>query len=217
MHLAWPGNLFALRYEATALVGLGRLADVNAVVEEMARMPQGSELWWHLVEVGLDLRAHGYRKEAQALFEQGIRWIEARPAAEQRDLRADLAGVLSFAGRYDEAWPILQRVALENPDEMDYQASLGTIAARRGDLKEVARIDRWLAGRKGPYLNGRHTFYRVPLAAILGDRDRAVQLFRQAVEEGFGRFVELDGIHANPDFESLRDYPAFQELIRPKD
>ena len=45
-------------------------------------------------------------------------------------------------------------------------------------------MDRWLAVRKEPYLNGGHTRARARLAAILGDRDRAVALLRQALDEG---------------------------------
>jgi hypothetical protein len=101
---------------------------------------------------------------------------------------------------------------------MKYRAMLGAVAAHLGDRREVARIDRWLAGRRGPYLSGSHTFSRARLAALVGDRDHAVELYRQAVDEGFCcTYYVGDGVHADPDFESLRDYPPFQELTRPKD
>jgi hypothetical protein len=62
------------------------------------------------------------------------------------------------------------------------------------------------------------TFHRTRLATILGDRDRAVALFRQALDQGYdGIYGYGYGVHADPDFESLRDYPPFRELIRPKD
>jgi tetratricopeptide (TPR) repeat protein len=214
-----PDDRYALICEARALVGLGRLAEVNARVDEATRVPLeapgGRSPVDVFFDVGRDLRAHGHRQEARALFEQGIRWIEARPAAEQRDRRDYLAALLDGAGRYDEVWPIVKQLAAEKPDDVDLQAWLGTVAARRGDRKEVARIDRWLARRQGPYLNGYHTFQRARLAAVVGDRERAFQLYHQAVEEGASR--HFDDVHADPDFESLRDYPPFQELTRPKD
>jgi tetratricopeptide (TPR) repeat protein len=218
----FPGEMQALRWETNALVGLGRLADVNAQVEEMARLPrevsQNSSFVDYLTQIGLDLRAHGYRKESQAVLERGIRWIKARPAAEQRNLQQDLANALYFVERWDEAHRILKQLAAENPDDMGYRADLGAVAAHRGDRREVARIDRWLAARKGPYLNGGHTFHRARLAAILKDRERAVELYRQALAEGFGGTYDGYGTaHTDPDFESLRDYPPFQELTRPKD
>jgi hypothetical protein len=88
---------------------------------------------------------------------------------------------------------------------------LGAVAARLGDLPEVARVDRWLAAQKRPYLNGEHTYHRARLAAILSDRDRAVALYRQAVDEGFG-FRSAYGVHTDPDFESVRGYPPFEAL-----
>ena len=220
---ALPGDMDMAALEARALGALGRLAEANAVVDEITRMPlevrTESGLSGAMDAIGVDLRAHGYRKEAEGVFERGIRWIKARPAAaEQRDLRWNLAALLYDGGRWDEAYPILKQLVAEMPNDMDVQAAYGAVAAHLGDLKEVARIDQWLAGRKGPYLNGMPTFHRTRLATILGDRDRAVALFRQALDQGYdGIYGYGYGVHADPDFESLRDYPPFRELIRPKD
>jgi tetratricopeptide (TPR) repeat protein len=222
---ALPGDLGMLHFEARALVGLGRLADLNAVIEEMARMPAEVSRVQNLTgfpdAVGCELRAHGYRKEAQALFEWGIRWIRARPAVEQQrdpELRYALATLLYDRERWDEARQILKQLAAETPSEMAYQGMIGAVAARQGDRREVARIDRWLARRTGRYLNGEHTVYRARLAAILGDRDHAVELYRQALDQGYDETYGAGfGVHADPDFESVRDYPPFQELVRPKD
>jgi hypothetical protein len=51
------------------------------------------------------------------------------------------------------------------------------------------------------------------MAVLQGDREAAVKLLRQAFDQG------LDGrmfVHIDPDFDSLRDYPPYRELIRPK-
>jgi TolB-like protein/tetratricopeptide (TPR) repeat protein len=177
---AQPDNLHILALNAVALVGLGRLAEVNAVVEEMGRMPQevggqGGLSAYLLDVVGRELRTHGYRKEARALFERGVRWIETRPAAEQRDLRGDLAVLLYDADRWEQARQLLKQLAAKTPADMDLQAKLGAIAAHRTDRREVARIDDWLAHRTGRYPRGAPTLHRARLAAILGDRDRAVE------------------------------------------
>ena len=48
---------------------------------------------------------------------------------------------------------------------------------------------------------------------MLGDRERVVALLREAFERG----VPHDAaVHAAIDFEPLRDYGAFHELLRPK-
>ena len=48
------------------------------------------------------------------------------------------------------------------------------------------------------------------MAALLGERERAVNTLRNY------RGVYDIGPHREFDFESLRDYPPFQELVRPK-
>jgi tetratricopeptide (TPR) repeat protein/TolB-like protein/predicted Ser/Thr protein kinase len=216
----FPSDLQTLSFEARAFVGLGRLTEGNARLDEMLRVPQESEqvstLPFWIDQVGRDLRAHGHRPEARIVFQQGIRWCRERPPREQRDLRGDLAVLLDDAERWDEAWPILSQVTTENPDDVGLQGALGALAAHRGDRGEVERIDGWLAERKGPYLKGEPTFERARIAAVLGSRERAVELYRLALDQGFG-IDQGFGVHADPDFESLRDYPPFQELTRPKD
>jgi tetratricopeptide (TPR) repeat protein len=220
----FPGNLEFLSFEARALVGLGQLTEVNARVDEMLRTPreapQVGRLSQWLSLTGRDLRAHGHRREADAVFERAIRWIptviESRSADEQRELRFDRAELLYDAGRFTEARQALKRVASQWPaDDEEVQVALGAVAGRLGDLNEVARIDRWLATRDRPYLNGKHTFYRARLAAIVGDRERAVELYRIALDQGYD-FQGGFGIHSDPDFESLRGYPPFEALTAPK-
>jgi len=60
-----------------------------------------------------------------------------------------------------------------------------------------------------------HTLDRARIAALLGDREEAVTLLRQAIEQGvnWGHGV---WVHRDIDLESLHDYPPFQELLRPK-
>jgi len=222
----FPANVEVLRLQAEALVGLGRVAEVNAVVDEMARVPleveQDALLSVQLAFLGRDLRAHGYRQEAQAVFERGIRWthavIKTRSPAEQRELRLGLAALLYDAERWDDAKQILTQLAGETPDDIGVRARLGAVAAHRGDRREVARIDRWLAKRQDLYLGGEPAFDRARLAAILGERDRALELYHQALDQAYALRQKGYGVfHPDPDFEALRDYPLFRELTRPKD
>lgn len=55
---------------------------------------------------------------------------------------------------------------------------------------------------------------RARVAALLGDREAAVELLRRAFGEGlpYGIWIHLDR-----DLEPLSGYLPFQELIRPKD
>ena len=93
------------------------------------------------------------------------------------------------------------------------------LAARRGDRAEahrlLARNDSSLSG-SGRVAHGWAQVAHARVAAILGDREEAVVYLRRAMPfVGF----DLDGIslHTDIDFDSLRDYPPFVELVRPRD
>ena len=78
-------------------------------------------------------------------------------------------------------------------------------------------IWRWsstLAELKRPYLFGRHSMWRARIRALLDEREVAVGLVREALSHGYPHTHRL---HAELDFEALRDYPPFQELLRPKE
>jgi hypothetical protein len=108
----------------------------------------------------------------------------------------------------------MRRLAQENPGNADYLGVLGVLDARRGDRAEAQRIDRELAGMTLPYLTGFPMYYRAEIAAVLGDRERAVELLRNAIAHG--AVDSWDHLHSEPAFARLHGYPPFDELLRPK-
>ena len=60
---------------------------------------------------------------------------------------------------------------------------------------------------------GSHTYGRTRIAALQGEPELAVQRLREALAQGYGNVY---GIHLDMSLEPLRDYPPFQELLRPK-
>ena len=89
----------------------------------------------------------------------------------------------------------------------------GTLAARTGDKEEALRISKQLeeAG-KIPYIWGNHTYNRACIASVLGDKENAVRLLREAISQGYS----YDGLDTSLSLELLRDYGPFKELIKPK-
>jgi hypothetical protein len=63
-------------------------------------------------------------------------------------------------------------------------------------------------------MNGANVLWRAKIAAAMGDYDQAVALLRESFHLGVppGRMT----LHFDYDVADLRDYPAFQELLRPK-
>jgi hypothetical protein len=62
-------------------------------------------------------------------------------------------------------------------------------------------------------LFGEHAYRRAAISALLGERDEAVELLRETFVRGHHYSKRL---HREMDLEPLRDYPPYQELVRPK-
>jgi hypothetical protein len=71
-------------------------------------------------------------------------------------------------------------------------------------------------------LFGENLYWLASMAAIEGNQRRAIELLREALAQGYGYFRPDNlehsdfSLHCEMNFESLRDDPDFQELIRPK-
>ena len=63
-----------------------------------------------------------------------------------------------------------------------------------------------------PYLFGGNTFWRARIAVLLGEKEQALVLLRDALGQG----TAYGSLYLNMDLEPLSDYPPFQELIKPK-
>ena len=70
-----------------------------------------------------------------------------------------------------------------------------------------------------PAVHGRGaTLWRARIVLALGDRDQAIGLLRQAVNEGvsFSSLVYGDRFHVDVDLEPLFGYPPYEEIVAPK-
>jgi hypothetical protein len=90
--------------------------------------------------------------------------------------------------------------------------TLGAIAAREGKRAEALRFDGLLKTSPERYMLGGNTYQRARIHALLGDRETAVDLLQSATLQG----IDFTSLHADLAFDSLRDNPPFQDLIRPK-
>ena len=87
------------------------------------------------------------------------------------------------------------------------------MAARKGEREKAHAISEELENIDRPYLFGGHTYLRARIASLLGEKERAVLLLQDAFAQGliYGSYL----LH-QMDFEPLRDYKPFQELLKPK-
>lgn len=200
-----------LLMEGCALVALGRLSDVESIVDRRAsladqRRPDAGTL---MLLLGDELHVHGHEAAAKNMYDRAIRWNLARPDS----LRDDtvLAHALVFAGRRQEAEVVLRVMAAKRPQDLTARGLLGVLAAQSRDSAEAVRISAWLAKQRPRYETSFPYYWRAVIAANLGRREEATALLREA----FSRAYSYPAVHRDPLLDPLRGYGPFDELMKP--
>jgi serine/threonine protein kinase/tetratricopeptide (TPR) repeat protein len=206
----FPNDLDRRANEVSALAALGKVEELYEAIEESKSIePPAGSAGSVMLTASRELRAHGNKAEALKVAEQAIRWYEDH----YPENRSGLAEAYYLAERWDESQALYEELAADNPDNITYMGALGTLAARRGDEEEARRIADELKIIDRKYLFGWHTYVRARIHALLGETAEAVKLIQESFDQGNGFGVY---IHREIDFEPLRDYPPFQELLKPK-
>jgi hypothetical protein len=164
-------------------------------------------------QAAAELRAHGYVDGARRVALRTLDWIARQPPEARDDWAVIIPIFLYEAGNLAEARARLERLAARGRLEPDGAALLGVIAAAQGDRATADSIGAALvasapdpAARVGALVN------QASIAATLADRDRALENLRDAFRGGFAWRTAL---HIQPGFDSLRDFPTFEALVRP--
>jgi tetratricopeptide (TPR) repeat protein len=214
----YPGLMFLRGHEARALVALGRLDDLEALIDESLSIPAESGTAAGVMSgASTALRVHVGREESIAMAERAVerrrQQLEGPTVADDWQGHRYLANDLYGAERWHEARELFLQLGSERPGDVDVQGWLGVIAARLGEEEKAREILEELRELDRPYLRGVNTYWTACIAAQLGERDLAVELIRQALSQGLGVSTNL---HTDMDLEPLHGYPPFEELRRPK-
>jgi tetratricopeptide (TPR) repeat protein/TolB-like protein/predicted Ser/Thr protein kinase len=214
--IAYFPDVMSLRArEVRALSALGRVREVDDVIDQVLATPsrRGSPIRV-MDSAAVWLRAHGHTEDALRIADRAVDWLGSRSeeAIDERHRRY-LVGVLCLIEQWDEAAVVAGELARANPDEIEWQGWLGCLAARTGNRDEALRIREELERLERPYMFGGNFYWSACITAILGEREGAVERLREAFARGYPYTPYL---RADPNLETMRGYPPFQELIRPK-
>jgi tetratricopeptide (TPR) repeat protein/predicted Ser/Thr protein kinase len=216
----FPDRIDGRVLEIRALAALGKGEEVNTLLEEIRALPRGEQFYaLNVTRMAVVLRVSGYREKSLQLLERAIEWFKNRPEDEAKTIihRWNLAKALYAAEKWEESRRIWEDLHNEEPDDIDILGHLGTLAARRGARAEALRISGLLEKDKGQYPSGWPTFYRANIAALLGEKETAVELLRKVYAEGRPFHIFL--YHSEPnvmDHEPLYDYPPYRDFMKPK-
>ena len=228
----FPRSLVPIDAALRALAALGRDEDVFRRLDQARGMEPdpllSPEFWggagpWQPYEAALEFREHGHPEAYRRAIGQALDAARIAGTTDTAGVAAQqgLAMVLYAAERWEEARAVYAGLHRADSNNMEFLGGLGVSEARVGHRAEAEALAGRLATINPPYSWGRSPFWRARIAALLGDRDRAVSLLREAIARGISCALRLAGppmedCHREMDFESLRGYAPFDELLRPK-
>lgn len=212
-----PDRIEPVWYEGRALAALGRLSELDPLLDESQRLGWTPEVNPGLILVGAaeELQSHGFSDGAREVLARFLPWFDSLdPQQKARpDVRILLGRAHYLAGRLDAARQVFSELRTEMPANPVPVRYLGTIAARTGDPEAAQAYSLELDEMTGPHLLGHHTLGRAAIAARLGEQEEAVALLRRAVSEGVRFGAPL---HSDPDLALLEDYPPYRDFMRPE-
>ena len=202
-----PDYYFHAVAEARALIGLGRLADVEELLAGSSAMPSARAPGRLMHDVALELNALGRSEDARRMWSRALAWHTAQPSgsAEERMIRQYIAFEYYYLGQYAEARQAFATLLARFPDDRFGRTGEACVAARTGDTVLALRT---VAGLRAD--TGANDNYAARILALLGRKEEAVASFREYLNRG-GRFY-LGSWHTVPEFDGLSDYPPFVAL-----
>jgi len=144
----FPGVLDFYSEEAGALAALGRLDEVEKVIEACEATQGGFRAGTPggvMLTAASELRAHGHREAARKIAERAVAWYRSRPATEATNNQEALMHSLQQSERWAEAKAIADALLTKNPEGIGARGVVATFAARLGDVAQARRIDADLA------------------------------------------------------------------------
>ncbi len=218
-----PNRLAPFEAEARALVALGRTSEADALVANRVILPSpypglpATVAVWSssgsvLTYLALEARAHGRSEAYHAWIERAIAWHRER-LAEGADVDPmALVQALYYAECWQEAWDYLQTRSGSDSGDVEHVGLRAVLAVRLGEPDRAASLDRELASLDTRELRGANLLWRARIAALLGEKRRAVELLHRAQSNGWPFNIWH---HVELDFAPLADYQPFQQFLAP--
>jgi tetratricopeptide (TPR) repeat protein len=211
----FPDDLFMRWYEIRALLALGRLGEIEPLLEQVEGMEPNARgvtpvtpgrVFLNLVG---PVSREGHSEEAHAMAERSLGWYLAR---DPDGFHLGRALALILANRPAEALPLFGQLLEQSPEEVEYHIYYGIALALTGDRDGAEAEVRWCAELDRPNLLGIDEYCRAQILSYLGRKEEATSLLRRALQEGWSFW----GLQADPHFKLLWGFEPFEQLVAPR-
>jgi hypothetical protein len=162
-----------------------------------------------------ELRAHDHPDAARTIGNELLAWVAARSSrdAASKQARIERGWALVATHQWVALRPLADSLTAEDTASVDAKGFLALAEAEAGDRAGAARTAATFvsrASRSGP--NSAQDWHAIVFAAL----GNMAEAFAQP-QEGLPGGALLDySWHDSILYELMRDYPPFQEYIRPK-
>lgn len=216
----YGGNINAKLLAFAALCKVDMLEKIFRELENDPMFKTKGGRWYHIA--GRELGAHGKPEAARYFHEKSHDWFQSNidtniiePDSLDVDPYELYLESLYYAGKLDKLKTICTRLAKVDSNHTTVLMYLGLLAAREGKYHDAKAYSEKIESLKPePILRHEYAFIwhkRARIAGACGDREGAMRLIRKSVNQGF-RYWKY---HYEIDFENMRDYPPFQDYMRP--
>ena len=205
----FPDSPLNLVFEAALRAAMGETEEVESIVNESFQLSESAPRPV-FIYAAMALRRYGYLDEADEVCQRALAWLRSRTDG---DYRYSTARILYLDGQWAEAGSLFEELHQEKPDDIEYLGYSGAAAARMGRVELARRVIDRLYNRKEPYMFGEHLHWCARIYSILEEKKRAVDMLREAYGRGYEYGMDELLII---DFESLKDYRPYIDLMRPK-
>lgn len=223
----YPADGWFFTREIAALVGLGRLADIEAVITRsgQATMRTGnafspmhitSHVGAVLLDASRELDAHGDAEAARTMAVRAAAWYRNQVALQKApaETRGQYADALIHAGDC-EGLAVRRDLLRGAPDGLFEQSNYATaLVVCGGSRDEARRIAETLARLDRPFLRGLHLYCSARVLATLGDGEAAVRALEASHSRGWG--FDMPELHLNYAWKPIRTFPPFLEWLKPR-
>jgi tetratricopeptide (TPR) repeat protein len=206
----YPDSRAGWVHQVRALAALGRVAEVDSVLNAAAALPP--DTYWSqgamLVTAGEELDAHGHPGGSR-YYDRAIAWLANQLARDpsNRAHRYWMGSVYLDRNAPEDAAPYFESLSHDYPGDLTFHGLWGITAAFAGDTA----LARQRLGVAPPYRRGSYLEYLARYAGIAGDTERSIALWSEA--EGAG-LSDLEWLHssARRELASLSHDARFQKL-----
>ncbi|MFC1563629.1 hypothetical protein ACFL6G_01775, partial [candidate division KSB1 bacterium] len=235
----YPNSRVILNCEVRALAAMGRTVEIDSLLSENRTMAGNHG---NTLSIAAQiLWTNSKKRDAVKLIERAVEWHSMRTGDEEKNLRRQYCTALyqsvvmvdrttelqddpedpmrrEIAGsqrntRIEYMRETLNELCKEEPENLRNIGFKGIVAALFGDQGDALRVIQELEDLDIPYINRWDKVFQAYIMAILGHYEEATILFEDAFRNGANYFL---GYHYQIELEGLREYPRFQDFLKPK-